>query len=112
MTSWMNEYEIDEAAQRYANHPVLGPATRTLANLRDMTNSNSDGWPYWRKPASAAMRLCELVTRDGTAKYLFDDVREDATVAEYRKALAPVKSFRTRMLRTGPQFAFEIVDAS
>jgi hypothetical protein len=63
------------------------------------------------------MTTFELRTREGlddsepSLPYMYQ-AREDATVAEYRKALAPVKSFRTRMLRTGPQFAFEIVDAS
>jgi len=96
MNTYMNTYEVDDAVAQYANHPVLGPATRTLANLRDAANANSDGWAYWPKPARAAVRLVELVMRDGTAKYRFDSERPDATVSEYRAALKPIKAFRTR----------------
>lgn len=102
---FMNEYEIEEARDRYAEHPVLGPATETLANLRDAANMNSDGWAYWPKPARAAAKLMDLIERDGTARYRFDSEREDATVAELRKALAPIKAFRTRS-----GIAFEIVE--
>lgn len=110
---WMNESEVDDAAERYALHPVLGPATRTLVNLVRWTNSNSDGWPYWRKPAQAAAKLMELVERDGTAKYRFDTERADATMAAYRAALTPLKAFRTRYMRErnlSCDSLFEIVD--
>ena len=92
---WMNEYDIDNAIERHAAHPILGPATKTLGHLMEWTNQNSDGWPYWRKPANAAKKLMEMINRDGTFKYCFG-AREDVTVAEYRKALAPIKAFRTR----------------
>lgn len=92
---FMNTYEIDRAVSMYADHPVLGPATQTLANLRDAADANSDGWCYWPKPARAAAKLMELITRDGTNKY-YGGPREDATVAELKRALAPVKAFRTR----------------
>lgn len=91
---FMNEFDIDAAA-RYADHPVLGPAVQTLAALRDWTNANSDGWAYWPKPARAAARLMDLIERDR-----FDDDRPDATAAELTKALAPVKAFRTRQRAT------------
>lgn len=103
---FMNTYEIDEARARYAAHPVLGPATSTLANLRDAADLNSDGWCYWPKPARAAAKLMELIERDGTARWRFDDEREDATVGELKKACSPIKAFRTR---SGLQF--EIVEA-
>lgn len=103
---FMNEWEVEEAAERYAAHPVLGPATATLRNLMRWTNRNSDGWPYWAKPTRAAARLMELIERDGTSRYRFDDEREDATVVEYQAALRPIKAFRTRQ---GADFA--IVEA-
>lgn len=81
---FMNEYEVVSAQQRYFDHPVLGPATSTLANVVEWTNDNSDGWPYWSKPCRAAKRLQELIQKG------------DATVAEYVHALQPLKSFRTR----------------
>ncbi len=96
MKKFMNDVEIQVASTRWVDHPVLGPATKTLANLRQWANCNSDGWAYWPKPARAAARLMELIDRDGTSRYYFDDTRADATVAEYRRALAPIKAFRTR----------------
>ena len=93
---FMNEWEVTEARERYADHPILGPATRTLYNLMEWTNSHSDGWPYWAKPTRAAAGLMELIERDGTSRYRFDDEREDVTPEEYAKALRPIKSFRTR----------------
>jgi hypothetical protein len=105
---WMNHYEIDEAALRYRDHPILGPATQTLGNLVIAADQNSDGWCYWPKPARAAARLMELIERDGTSKYRFDRDRVDVTVAEYRKALVPIKAFRTR---SGLKFDIEEIDA-
>jgi hypothetical protein len=97
---YMNEWDIAEAVERYADHPILGPATRTLANLAEWTNHNSDGWPYWPKPARAAARLMELIERDGTSRYRFDADRADVSEAEYRAALRPIKAFRTRFAAT------------
>jgi hypothetical protein len=88
---FMNECEIDQAVIRLAADPVLGPASRTLSNLRDAANANSDGWCYWPKPCRAAKQLQQLVHR-GMGFTRNDDV----TPAEYRAALSPVKAFRTR----------------
>ncbi len=93
---YMNDYDIERAQRLYAGHPVLGPATRTLGNVRDAANANSDGWAYWPKPARAAERLMEMIERDGTSRYAFDTERPDVTAAEYKLALRPLKSFRTR----------------
>ena len=92
---YMNDAEIEEAAARWHDHPVLGPATRTLANLQAWTDANSDGWPYWSAPLKAAARLINLIVRDGTADYVFDDERADATVKELRAAYTPIRRFRT-----------------
>lgn len=104
---FMNHWDIEEARQRYASHPTLGPATRTLTNLRDAADANSDGWAYWPKPARAAARLMELIERDGTSRYVFDTEREDATLVELRKAYTSLKSFRARSGLT-----FEIEEAA
>ena len=98
---WMNECEIEDAAHRYRHHPILGPATRTLMGLVSVVNRNSDGWAYWRKPIRAAARLMEMIERDGTARYRFDDERADVSVEELRRAYVPLKTFRTT---TGLQF--------
>jgi hypothetical protein len=89
----MNTWEIDEKVSRHAADPILGPATRTLANLRDAADANSDGWCYWPKPARAAGKLMDLIERG------------DATAAELVAAYRPLKSFRTRS-----KIAFEIVE--
>lgn len=92
---FMNEWEIDEARDRFEDHEVLGPATRTLVALRDAANANSDGWCYWPKPVRAAAKLMTLIQGDGTIYYRFGN-REDATSAKLKAALLPIKSFRTR----------------
>jgi phytoene/squalene synthetase len=81
---FMNTWEVDEARARYARHPVLSRVTRLLADLRDLADAVSDGWCYWPKPARAAKGLMELVEKG------------DATEAEYRKAVGPVRAFLTR----------------
>ena len=102
--SWMNEYDIDDAVARWSGfHPVLGPAAKTLYNLKQWTNRNSDGWPYWRKPANAAARLMELIQGDLPGSR-FDAEREDATPEKLKAALRPVKAFRTRQ---GADFEIE-----
>lgn len=109
---WMNESEVDEAAERYALHPVLGPATRTLVNLVRWTNANSDGWPYWQKPAKAADRLMTLIGTS-VAYRVAGPERQDATMEAYRAALTPIKSFRTRYMRErniSCDDLFEIID--
>jgi hypothetical protein len=107
----VNEYEVEEAAQRYALHPVLGPATRTLVNLVTWTNRNSDGWPYWSKPRQAAARLIALI---GDRRDELDNPdRDDATVDTYKTALRPVKAFRTKQaarLGQDRETLFEIIE--
>lgn len=98
---FMNEWEVREARGRYADHPVLGPATATLVSLMEWTNKNSDGWAYWPKPVRAAAKLQALIKGDRLSR--FDDEREDATPAKLAAALRPIKAFRTRQ-----SAAFEI----
>lgn len=102
---FMNEYDVGDARARYADHAILGPATATLDNLVEWTNSNSDGWAYWPKPCRAAERLQSLIQGDNP-RARFDTERDDVTLAAYRAALRPVKSFRTRQGAT-----FEVVEA-
>ena len=91
---FMNDYEIAAAVQVYQDHPVLGPASRTLANLAFWTDNNSDGWAYWPKPCRAAAKLQELIQGDGTWQARTDLSR--ATPEALTAALRPVKAFRTR----------------
>lgn len=109
---WMNEYEIEDAERRYRTHPVLGPASRTLANLVRWTNSNSDGWTYWQAPGKAAHLLMQLVQGNGLGATIRPG-RPDATVERYKAALRPLKSFRTkRENQAGPGLRpiFEIIE--
>lgn len=88
---FLNEWEVEGREVRFnqGNTPVLGRGATYLGNLMRWTNSNSDGWPYWSKPCRAAKSLQELLYDDG-----YD--RQDATEAELRKALVPIKAFLTR----------------
>jgi hypothetical protein len=108
----MNEYEIEEAVSRYLEHPVLGPATRTLANLVGMVNANSDGWPYWRKPRLAAAKLTDLVQQGiRHDREAYQSPRTpDVTAEQYKAALVPLKAFRTRQVRESARRYFAIID--
>lgn len=92
---FMNEWEVEGASTLYAQHPILGPATRTLANLVQMANESSDGWAYWPKPARAADRLMTLIKGDPSWQPFHWD-RQDVTEAQLRKAYTPIKAFLTR----------------
>ena len=89
--NFMNDFEIDEALVQFHNEPVLGAAAKTLANLRDVANANSDGWAYWPKPARSANKLMRLLQ---TARR--SDGPWCATAAEVRAAYGPIKGFLTR----------------
>lgn len=101
---FLNSYEIDVRARQFRDDPIMGPATQTLANLRDWTNRNSDGWAYWPKPTRAAERLMKLIER--AAKLDHDragsriapaaDTPGPITAADYRAALVPIRAFLTR----------------
>jgi hypothetical protein len=99
---WMNEHDITGAQHRaYGTHrPRLVSACDTLANLRDWTNANSDGWPYWKQPSNAAKRLMDAVEARAKAyrSYGSDvtEARRDITDAELAAALRPIKAFLTR----------------
>jgi hypothetical protein len=104
----MNQYDIRHARNRYALHPVLGPATATLCHLERAANENSDGWHSWPKPARSAEKLMALIEGDehpgGRSGAMFDPTRADATVEKLRTALRPIKAFRTR---SGLEFDIE-----
>lgn len=99
---WMNEWEIDNAIDQWWNDPDVGAAVRTLDNLRAVTNANSDGWAYWPKPARAAGQLMTLIQEHQKwerSEYQLPRQGAKATPAALRKALAPVKAFRTTMIK-------------
>ncbi len=81
---YMNEYEISDVKRRHTSHPILSKAARFLENFKDEVNAHSDGWCYWSPPVKAARKLMQLV------------LSANATEAEFKAALTPIKSFYTR----------------
>jgi hypothetical protein len=102
----LNEYEVDEAVRRHGlggpedERPNLRAAVITLDNLVDWTNQNSDGWPYWRKPAQASKQLQQLVHDATFGRARFEPEVADISTADLRRALRPIKAFRTRQSAT------------
>lgn len=96
MTFILNEYEVDDAQREAAQdfyRPNAQEAALTLGRLVDWTNSNSDGWAYWRKPSNAATKLQNLVQR----VYGYGaDSDTDLTAREVKAAYTPIKAFLTR----------------
>jgi len=101
---WMNEYEVVETLGQthfqVDEVPNMYAGARVLEALMEWTNSNSDGWPYWQKPAKAANSLMVAFhlrsyalrfghDRDGSPLVDFTD-------EELAKALRPIKAFLTR----------------
>jgi len=89
----MNEYDIEEALRHTAMFevPVLRQGAEILSRLKDWTNSNSDGWPYWQVPGRAANRLMEALEQARRDRY-----EHDISEAELKALLRPIKSFLTK----------------
>ena len=104
---YMNRFEVQDACDRYRDHPILSPATRTLRELVEWTDRNSDGWPYWSKPCRAAARLMELI--GDTRTYLDQPEREDATLDALKRAYRPLRAFATRQGADIPFYLPEVV---
>lgn len=93
-----NEYEIEQWLQSYqtSETPNLARGARTLYELMNWTNRNSDGWPYWSKPVKAADKLITLLEDADRAGRAAWSTPKDATDAQLKAALTPIKSFLTR----------------
>lgn len=94
----LNQYDVEEAQIKAAHdlhRPNLRKAVLTLARLVEWTNSNSDGWPYWSKPSTAATKLqvaIQLFYFTSYEKTRYDDL----TKVELKALETPIKSFLTR----------------
>lgn len=82
---FMNEYDIERALHQFQESAVLRKAAQFLSDYRDEVNSHSDGWAYWAAPLKAAEKLMTL----------FDEPTK-ATEEDFRRALAPIRSFYTK----------------
>lgn len=92
---FMNEYDIQMAARRHADNPIAMAAITQVAIVKQWADRNSDGWAYWPKPVRACAKLMDLIEGNGTNQAI-QDIGQRATEANFKKAMAPVKAFRTR----------------
>jgi hypothetical protein len=88
--SYMSWHETTTAARWWRSHPVLGPATATLAALCDASDRFPEGWLYSGAPARAGSALAGLIQGGDDARY----DRPDAAAEALRAALHPVLEFR------------------
>ena len=93
----LNEYEITEVRLLSATLEMknLWIGARVLADLRDWTNKNSDGWPYWAPPNRASQKLQAALAKMRTDYYRGREV-QDITDSDLRRLCTPIKSFLTR----------------
>ncbi len=106
----MNQWEIEELANRFAKHPVLGEAARFLNDYKDVINGNSDGWAYWSIASQAARKLVTLLEQAAQNRHLpLANQHAAATAADVKKAVVPIKSFCTRKNLPCPRPPYEPV---
>jgi len=93
---WMNEYDIERMLNLFdpAEVPNLAKAAKTLDHFATWTNANSDGWAHWPKPAKAATKIMDLLQNASVQAY--NGTLRDASDADLKRALTPIKSFLTR----------------
>jgi hypothetical protein len=101
MSFILNEYDVDDAVRYFdtidGDFPNYNKAAQAMSALVDWTNRNSDGWPYWSKPAAASKRLQEALSTAMLARYSHPYRPErDLTSKELKSLLTPVKAFLTR----------------
>ena len=94
---FMNDHDIESAIRRFtvATKPNRLGVALMLKHLAEWTDANSDGWPYWSKPARAADKAMALVESRTWAENKAQE-ETDATDAEVKAAMTPVKAFLTR----------------
>lgn len=92
---FMNDFDIMRARRSCLSldWPNRGKLVEVVDRLREWADDNSDGWSSWPKPSRAASKAADIIQGDRTNS-AFD--RPDATEAEVRAALSPVKAFLTR----------------
>lgn len=102
---WMNEYEIDEAVELIDDRvPEFSRYAKFLHDWKEVVNSSSDGWPYWKAGGKSAEKLMDLVQRT------LNVTRgrgggEMPTEDEFRKSLAPIRSLAAKHKLVAPELA-------
>lgn len=95
--NYMNDYDLASAIQRFDAAEATNRlyVARTVSRLAEWADRNSDGWHSWPKPCRAAAKAIALIESRTWAE---NEAQEetDATDAEVKAALAPIKSFLTR----------------
>jgi hypothetical protein len=98
----MNESEISEAIGLVSAAPEYRPYVEYLNEWKNIVNSNSDGWVYWKIAGRAANKLQQLVTglvawiRTGGDRPHRLPQPAKPTHAAFKASLRPIKSFATR----------------
>jgi hypothetical protein len=98
---WLNEWEIDELADRFDATSARGYACQYLRAYKTIVNENSDGWPYWRAGTSVAELLEEIASG-----------RVAANDESIGRAVRRIRRFCTRRALPSPDIAWTSVGAS
>ena len=92
---WLNEDGIEEVLEQFAGRaetPNLARMATVVENLKNWTNQNSDGWPYWSQPSRAAGRLMGHLYRANLAGWRYEPVK-DVSEDELEASLRPIRAF-------------------
>jgi hypothetical protein len=95
MGLFFNEHEVEQMADRASRNPELAPFGRIAVKYVEIINSNSDGWPYWAAGSNAASKFLEKLDKL-TNPYRRDGNEPKPTIADLKKAMAPMKALLTK----------------
>jgi hypothetical protein len=106
---FMNQAEIEAAADNSHECPNVRAGYRFLKLLMEATNRQSDGWAYWPKPSQSAQKLQELLKTAGNPMF---PTHGTITVRQLQSALVPIKAMVTRERKRqrlyGNTFEFDV----
>jgi hypothetical protein len=112
---FMNDWDLADAHQRFtrSSKPNRLALVMVVDNLREWTDSHSDGWAYWRKARQSAARAISHI-ESGTYQHDLEQEDNDITDAEMRAAIRPIKAFLTRQEASAEEreFVLRAVEAS
>lgn len=109
---FMNQHEIEWAAQQQHTCPNVRKGVRLLKRLMEAVNEQSDGWAYWSAPHKAADQLIELLRGAGNLSYGTHGKISDT---DFRKAVAQIRAMCTKQAKKqkqyGNRFSFDVTAA-